>query len=78
MPRNDKKDARALHTTNGMTGSAEVKSHPDAPNKASVLSEKEFTSPTGKGYRIITTDETDPYDAHISPKKRPRQRDDAS
>ena len=78
MPRNDKKDARALHTTNGMTESAEVASHPDVPNKASVLSEKEFTSPTRKSYRIITTDQTDPYDAHIFPKKRPRQRDDTS
>ena len=78
MPRNDKKDARALHTTNGMTESAEVVGHPGAPNKASALSEKEFTSPTGKSYRITTTDQTDPYDAHTSPKKRSRQRDDTS
>jgi hypothetical protein len=78
LPRNDKKDARTLHTTNGMTESAEVVGHPDAPNKASVLSEKKFTSPSGKSYRITTTDESDPYDAHTSPKKRPRQREDTS
>ena len=78
LPRNDKKDAGTLHTTNGMTESAEVVVHPDVPNKASVLSEKGFTSPTGRSYRITTTDETDPYDAHTSPKKRPRQRDDTS
>jgi hypothetical protein len=78
LPRSDKKDARASHTTSGMTESAEVVGHPNPPNKASVLSEKEFASPTGKGYRITTTDQTDPYDAHTSPKKRSRQRNDTS
>ena len=78
MPQSDKNDARASHTSNGVTESAEDKGRPGLPNKASVLSEKEFTSPTGKSYRITTTDQTDPYDAHTSPRKRSRQRDDTS
>jgi hypothetical protein len=72
-------DARASHTSNGgAEGSDKVGGRPYLPNKASVLSEKEFTSPTGKRYRIIRTDETDPYDAHGRPKKQPGQRDDSS
>jgi hypothetical protein len=72
-------DARASHTKNGgVTGSDKVEGRPYLPNKASVLSEKEFTSPTGKRYRIIRTDETDPYDAHGRPKKQPGQRDNSS
>jgi hypothetical protein len=72
-------DARASHTSNGsVTGSDKVEGRPYLPNKASVLSEKEFTSPTGKRYRIIRTDETDPYDAHGPRKKQPGQRDDSS
>ena len=72
-------DARASHTSNGsVTGSDKVEGRPYLPNEASVLSEKEFTSPTGKRYRIIRTDETDPYDAHGRRKKQPGQRDDSS
>lgn len=72
-------DARASHTSNGsVTGSDKVEGRPYLPNEASVLSEKEFTSPTGKRYRIIRTDETDPYDAYGHRKKQPSQRDDSS
>ena len=74
-----KKAALASHTSNGgVTGSDKVEGRPYLPNRASVLSEKELTSPTGKRYRIIRTDETDPYDAHGRPKKPPGQRDDSS
>jgi hypothetical protein len=69
MSQADKKDARESHTSNGVTGSDKVEGRPYLPNKASVLSEKEFTSPTGKRYRIIRTDETDPYDTHGCSKK---------
>jgi len=34
----------------------------DLPDEASVVEEKEFTSPKGNKYRIIVTNETDPYD----------------
>jgi hypothetical protein len=44
------------------------------PNEASVLSEKEFTSPGGRQYRIIKTDEKDPYDAPAPPGKRRKRR----
>jgi hypothetical protein len=68
-------DARASHTSNGsVTGSDKVEGRPYLPNEASVLSEKEFTSPTGKRYRIIRTDETDPYDAHGRRKDGPSRR----
>lgn len=63
MSQAHKKNARASRTSNGATESAEVKGRPCVPNKGSVLSEKDFTSPTGKRYRITTTDEADPYDA---------------
>jgi hypothetical protein len=75
MSQADKKDARASHTSNSVTESAEGKGHPGLPNKASVLSEKGFTSPTGKHYRIIRTDEIDPYDAPVCPKEQRSQRD---
>ena len=70
----DKKDACASHTSNGPTESAEGKGHPGIPNKASVLSAKVFTSTKGKHYRIIRTDETDPYDAPACPKEQRSQR----
>jgi len=46
------------------------------PNETSVLSEKAFTSPKGKKYRIIKTDETDSYDAPLPPKERRGERAD--
>ena len=77
MSQADKKHARASHTSNGVPEAAEGKGRPGMPNKASVLSEKLFTSPTGKHYRIIRTDEMDPYDAPVCPKKQRSQRDDS-
>ena len=75
MSQVDKKDARASGTSNSATESAEGKGRPGMPNKASVLSEKVFTSPTGKHYRIIRTDELDPYDDPVDSKKQRSQRD---
>jgi hypothetical protein len=75
MSRADKKDARASHASKGATKSAGGKERPGMPNKASVLSEKAFTSPKGKHYRIIRTDEMDPYDAPVSPKERHARQD---
>ena len=75
MSQSDKKHARASHTSNGVTESAEGKGRPGMPNKASVLSEKLFTSPNkGKHYRIIRTDEMDPYDDPVDSKKQRSQR----
>ena len=75
MSQSDKNEARASHTSNGVTESAEGKGRPGMPNKASVLSEKGFTSPTGKHYRIIRTHEMDPYDDPVDSKKQRSQRD---
>jgi len=36
--------------------------NPGLPDKATVISEREFTSPKGKRYRIIKTTQRDPYD----------------
>jgi hypothetical protein len=76
MSCHDKK-ARASHTNNDSTESAdESRGRPGMPNETSVLSEKAFTSPKGKRYRIIKTDETDPYDAPLSPNEQRNERAD--
>ena len=75
MSQSNKKDTRASSTSNSETESAEGKGRPGLPNKASVLSEKVFTSPTGKHYRIIRTDEMDPYDDPVDSKRQRSQRD---
>ena len=75
MSQADKQDARASSTSNSATEAAEGKGRPGMPNKASVLSEKAFTSPKGKHYRIIRTDEMDPYDDPVDSKKQRSQRD---
>jgi hypothetical protein len=36
--------------------------NPGLPDKETVVSERTFTSPKGKRYRIIRTTEKDPYD----------------
>ena len=72
----DKND-RASHKSDGSTGSAdESRDRPGMPNEESILSEKVFTSPKGKEYRIIKTDERDPYDAPVSPKEQCSERAD--
>lgn len=76
MSHPDRKD-RTSHTSKSSTESAdESRGRPGMPDEASVLSEKTFTSPKGKRYRIIKTDETDPYDAPQPPEKRRGERDD--
>jgi hypothetical protein len=69
MTRADKKDAYAPHTSNDATESAQGKDRPGVPDEASDLSEKAFTSPKGKHYRIIRTSEMDPYDAPVPPEE---------
>ena len=63
MPCPDEKD-RASHTSDGPEESADRgRDRPGMPKEESVLSEKAFTSPKGKEYRIIKTDETNADDA---------------
>ena len=75
MSRAYKKDACRSHTSKGATESVKAKGRPGMPNKESVLSEKAFTSPKGKRYRIISTDEIDPYDAPVSREEQCAQQD---
>jgi hypothetical protein len=76
MSHPDKKD-RASHKRNGSPESAEEnRDRPGMPDEKSVLSEKPFTSPKGKEYRIIRTDETDPYDAPLPPEEQRGERAD--
>jgi hypothetical protein len=42
----------------------------ELPAPGSIISETEFTSPTGAKYRIIKTTETDPYDKPKRPKRK--------
>jgi hypothetical protein len=69
MRRAGKKNTRASNTSKDATKSAEGKDRGGIPNQASVLSEREFTSPKGRHYRIISTEETDPYDAPACPEE---------
>ena len=39
------------------------------PKRESVLSETPFKSPKGRTYRIIRTDERDPYDKPVKPEE---------
>ena len=45
---------------------------PGLPKEDSVVEEKPFVSPKGRRYRILRTDETDPYDKPADPLKKPR------
>jgi len=42
------------------------------PDEASVVAETEFTSPKGTRYRILKTNEKDPYDNGEPPKSKRR------
>jgi hypothetical protein len=48
------------------------KRRPGLPDEASVVSETTLTSPKGATYRILRTNEKDPYDPPESEKKRRR------
>ncbi len=76
MPRPEKKD-RASRKSKDPAEHSGDRARPGRPDEGSVLEEKEFTSPKGNRYRVIRTDETDPYDAPLPPEGRRAERDDA-
>ncbi len=76
MPRPEKKD-RASRKSKDPAEPSGDRARPGRPDEGSVLEEKEFTSPKGNRYRVIRTDETDPYDAPLPPEERRAERDDA-
>jgi hypothetical protein len=53
-------------------GTAARRVRPGLPAAGSVLSTKTFTSPKGNRYRILKTDEKDPYDDPEDREKRRR------
>jgi hypothetical protein len=75
-PENPEKKDRAPRTSDGSTESGGDRARPGMPDEESVLSEKAFTSPGGNRYRIIRTDEMDPYDAPPPPEERRSERAD--
>ena len=46
----------------------------DLPDPNSIIDEMSFTSPKGNTYRIIVTNERDPYDKPVDPPKKRRKR----
>jgi hypothetical protein len=50
--------------------SAGTEQRPWLPDKATVVEEKMFKSPSGRHYRILRTTETDPYDPPASKPRR--------
>jgi hypothetical protein len=71
MPSREKKDRTSRESKDSAQPSGD-RARPGTPDEESVLEEREFTSPKGKRYRIIRTDETDPYDGPLSPEERRR------
>jgi hypothetical protein len=65
MPKN--KDADDGRKDQGKTPK---QPNPGLPDPATVVSERMFTSPKGRRYRIIKTTETDPYDPPDHQKRR--------
>jgi hypothetical protein len=60
MPKNDGKKSR--RSSSPPIASRSPKAAPWLPKKESIISEKMFTSPKGRRYRVLTTTETDAYD----------------
>ena len=73
MSQADNKEACAPYKSNDAVECAEGKDRTGMADKESVLSEKAFTSPKGKHYRIIRTDKRDQYDDPVPPEDQPRQ-----
>jgi hypothetical protein len=70
--RSGKKKSGARDDDAGAKSPGERAARPGLPAESSILSEKTFTSPRNRRYRIITTSERDPYDEPdpAAPKKR--------
>jgi hypothetical protein len=58
----------------GAPGAPEASRRPGLPAPESVVSETEFTSPSGRSYRIIHTNEVDPSDERKRAKGRRRHK----
>jgi hypothetical protein len=76
MPSPDEKDRASNASNDAKESGDEGRDRPGMPDEASVLSERNFTSPKGREYRIIETDEKDAYDAPPPPKEQDSERSD--
>jgi len=74
MSQADEKDPGGSQAGKQAAESAEGKERLGMPNEKSVLSEKTFTSPKGKRYRILETDEMDEYEEAPVPPAPPKKR----
>jgi hypothetical protein len=63
MPRAKNQRGRAANPPQRGPQEASRKARPGLPDPSSIVSVKTFTSPKGRRYRIIETDEPDAYDA---------------
>jgi hypothetical protein len=72
MPRARGRGGRAPDASGRAGRPAPRKPRPGLPDPESVVSVKTFTSPKGNRYRIIETNETDPYDPPLKPIKKRR------
>jgi len=70
MPKTDGRNARVRRTNDPTTGPTPREIPAGLPNETSIVAERAFLSPKGKRYRIIRTNETDPYDDEKSGNKR--------
>ncbi len=76
MSRPNKKDRTSPKSNSSTESADESRDRPGMPDETSVVSEKTFTSPKGKRYRIIKTDEKDPYDTPLLSEEQRSQRAD--
>ena len=66
MPKSsDKKKPDACAPDENSTSRPEIPSRVGKPKRDSILSETPFKSPKGRTYRIIRTNEIDPYDKPV-------------
>jgi hypothetical protein len=68
------RDRRGRATRDRTGGSGARKPRPGLPDPASVVAVETFTSPKGSRYRILKTNETDPYDPPPASTKGPTKK----
>jgi hypothetical protein len=68
MPMPDDKGTGARDGSDRPAEPPPAPARPGMPDEESIVSKKPFTSPKGRRYQIIETDETDPYDQPAPPK----------
>jgi len=69
MPRADKHEGGVLGPEGGSDRSRHARPKKVLPSPDSVVSEAIFISPKGRVYRILRTNQTDPYDPPASQEK---------